>query len=78
MGRPVSPGAGPRGGAEQGRGRWDPTPVLAAGPWRPDETAPTPWRPGGLGWWARGSLPRAVAREVDHVAAQLRAFAAGG
>ena len=65
------------GGAEQGRGRWDPTPVLAAGPWRPDEPAPAPWRPGGLGWWARGSLPRAVAREVDHVAAQLRAFAAG-
>jgi len=65
-----------RAGAEDGPGSWDSTPELAAG--RPGGPPPAPWNLGGLSWWASAGLPREVAREVDHVAAQLRAFAAGG
>jgi len=64
-----------RAGADEGSGSWDPTPELAAGD--PGGPPPAPWNLGGLSWWASTGLPREVAREVDHVAAQLRAFAAG-
>ena len=68
-----------RTGAEKGRDSREPTPELAASI-RSGTPPPPPWdmgRRAGFDWWDSEHLPEEVAREVDHIACQLRAFAAG-
>ena len=66
-----------RTGTEKVRDRREPTPELAASI-RSGAPPPAPWDIRCLRWWDSEHLPEEVAREVDHVAAQLRAFAAAG